>query len=136
VTATTTPKQARDALRTDLVAVAEAAMPGQKAAVNQGIGDLVPCGGPAGTDRSKLISSVEVVIGNPAEMRPPTEVLDATRRALEARGWKVQHSGHTGTRYTLRATSTDGAGVTVIHEPTNKSLQLLGETACLPNPDS
>lgn len=136
VTSTVTPEQARTALRADLVAVAEAAMPGRKAAVNEGEDHPVPCGGLGGNERSRLLSSLEVVIGDPKLDRSPTEVLGSLRKALEARGWKVGQTRSTGDRYELVAQGPQGSGVTVIHEPGNKSLQLLGETECLPNPDA
>lgn len=129
------PSQAHDTLKADLLAAAGAALPSVAATVEDDIAKA-PCGGPVGTDRSKVASSVSVTTGDPATTSTPEQMLEAAIAYLTDHGYSAGEIEHPTPKALLATARKDGFVVEVSSGAGFKGIRLSGDTACLDNPDA
>jgi predicted small lipoprotein YifL len=131
---TMTPDQAHEQLKSDLFAVAEAAIPAGTPVVEEE-GRDVPCGGPAGTDPGKVRSSVFVSNGDPALTRTAEELARAAAARFGELGWRTGPVTANTHGAVLVAASKDGFGAEFGATKGAKNIKVGGNTPCLDNPD-
>ena len=122
--------EARDFLRTELLAVATAVVPGQKAVVTHDPGPINPGAlfdgrGPA------TVCSITVETGEPTASDPAWAVA-AAAAALQSRGWRAEVEPVEESHHRVAA-SRDGFEITVHAWTADWRLTFTGETPPLPD---
>ena len=130
-----TPTEAYDQLKTDLLGAAGAAITTTAPTVEDDVAKA-PCGGPVGTDFSKVTSSIYVTAGDPATTRSPEEMLEAGIAYLTEQGYTTTGVEHPTAEAFLATARKDGFIVEISSGKRFKGLRVSGDTPCLDNPDA
>lgn len=118
--------EARNYLRSELLAVAATVVPDQAPTVTQDVG---PVGQGALSDESgpESVCTITVETGDPTTAPDPEAQIGFAAETLESRGWKVTISEATEGRHELTARR-QGYDLTVTAQTTDWRLTLTGQT--------
>ncbi|MFF0265856.1 hypothetical protein [Kribbella sp. NPDC004536] len=118
--------EARNHLRSELLAVAAVVVPGQTPAVTQDPGPVDQ--GALSDDRGpESVCTITVETGDPTSTPDPEAQLGFAAETLESRGWKVTIAEPTGDRHELTARR-HGYDLTVTARTTDWHLTFTGQT--------
>ncbi|MQA94077.1 MAG: hypothetical protein GEV11_05300 [Streptosporangiales bacterium] len=129
-----TPQRASTDLVAELTAIAEAILPGHQADTRIEQADIA-CGGPAGTNESKVYSKIGTFIRDPGLDASPPEVMRTARQTLTKHGWRIIGEETIEGNPQLRFDNEEGAGGRLSYGPKEKSILIDAHTACLDNPE-
>lgn len=118
--------EARNHLRSELLAVAAVVVPGQTPVVTQDPGPVDQ--GALSDDRGpESVCTIAVETGDPTSTPDPEAQLGFAAETLESRGWKVTIAEPTGDRHELTARR-QGYDLTVTARTTDWHLTFTGQT--------
>lgn len=118
--------EARNYLRSELLAVAAIVVPGQTPTVTQDVGP-VDQGALSGDRGPESVCTIAVETGDPTTTPDPEAQIGFAAETLESRGWKVTISEVTDGRHELTARR-QGYDLTAAAETTDWRLTLTGQT--------
>lgn len=131
-----TPDEAHAELKRVMLATAVAALPpGVGGAAVEDEQKGAPCGGPLGTDHSKVTSTLKVTNGDPNPARTPVEMRESAGDYLRGQGWHILPNEDTATGAHLGYAKKDGMEIQFGAVDGQKIVTILGNTPCLDNPD-
>ncbi|MGW6197371.1 hypothetical protein ACWF0M_14605 [Kribbella sp. NPDC055110] len=118
--------EARNHLRSELLAVAATVVPGQKPAVTQDVGP-VDQGALSDESGPESVCTITVETGDPTTTPDPEAQIGFAAETLESRGWKVTVSEPADGRHELTARR-QGYDLTVTAQNTDWRLTFTGQT--------
>jgi hypothetical protein len=129
-----TPAEAVEQMQIIVVDILRTAVPTKDAVLEEPFTDI-PCGGPVGTDSSKIEATLTAAAGGPDAQIDPDESFAAVAEMLVARGYEVIEPEDDGGEPTMLGTDPAGGGVRLVWRADEETFWLNAGTACLDNPD-
>ena len=128
-----TPAEAVQRMEQLVVEVLRTAVPKKDPVLEKPATDI-PCGGPVGTERSKIEATLTGAAGGPDAGIDPDESFAAVVELLVGQGYQATEPDESAGEPTLLATGPDG-GLQLRWRADEQTFWLSAETPCLDNPE-